>query len=136
MTQMIRRMLAHDADDGNMRPAGVMQIGEAVAQTRPEMKERTRRPLAHPRVSVCGAGDDSLEETEHTPHFRNLVQSRDDMYFRGARVGEASIDIPRHQRANQTLCAVDLLQSGILSLRLNLLGSSIHRSRRIRHCRR
>jgi hypothetical protein len=37
------------------------------------------------------------------------------MYFRRARVSEAGIDTPCHERTNQTLCAVDLLQSGILS---------------------
>jgi hypothetical protein len=108
-------MLAHDADDGNLRPAGVMQISEAVAQTRTEMKERTRWLLAHPGISVCGASHNSFEETEHAAHLRNLVQSCDDMYFRRARVSEAGIDTPCHERTNQTLCAVDLLQSGILS---------------------
>ena len=48
--------------------AGVVQVGDAVAETGAEVEQRGRRLVGHPRVAVGRAGDDALEQPEHRAH--------------------------------------------------------------------
>ena len=70
------------------------------------MQQGRRRPLAHPVVTVGGAGDDALEQAEHAAHPVHAIQRRDEMHFRRAGVGEAHIDPAANQGAHQAFRAV------------------------------
>jgi hypothetical protein len=66
-------VLTNNIDDWYLSPAGVVQVGEPIAQARPEMKKRTSRLLHHARVSIGGSGHNSFEKAEHAPHFGDSV---------------------------------------------------------------
>ena len=103
---MIGRVIADDVDQRGHRLVGVVQIGEAVAQPRPEMQQGRRRLVGHAPVAVGGAGDDALEQPEHTADTLDPVQGRDEMHLGGAGVGEADFDAAGHQGPRQTFSAV------------------------------
>ena len=89
---MVRRVLPDQVDDWHLRPACIVQIGEAIAQARSEMKQRARRFLNHARISIGGACDHALEETENATHFLNLIERGDDMDFRCTWIRKADLD--------------------------------------------
>ena len=99
-------MLADQIDDWRLRFARVVQIRRAVRKSRPEMQQRASWLSGHPRISVRGAGHHAFEQPEHATHFAHAVERRDNMHFRRAGVGEASVHSARHQRANQAFCTV------------------------------
>ncbi len=55
-------MVADDVDDGTPCPAGVVQVGQAVAQPGAEVEQGGRRPAGDPGVAVGRAGGHTLEE--------------------------------------------------------------------------
>jgi hypothetical protein len=66
-------MLANDVYHRHLGTMGVVKIGEAVGKTGAEMKETACGFPSHSCKSVCGAGDDTFEETEHATHFCHSV---------------------------------------------------------------
>jgi len=53
MAQMIGRMLANDVDDRHLRPAGIVQIGDPVAEAGAKMKEGACWFPGHARITIC-----------------------------------------------------------------------------------
>ena len=100
MTQMIRGVLADQIDDRNARPAGVVQIRQAVGQPWAEMQQSASWFLRHPRIAVGRSTDHSFEQAEYATHFRNAVECGHDVHFGGARICEAGVDAGGDQRAN------------------------------------
>ena len=90
---------------------GVVQVGDPVAEAGTEVQQRRRRPTAHARVPVGGAGDDPLEQSEHRAHPRLAVERGDEVHLRRARVREADVDVVVDERADQRLRAVHGLVS-------------------------
>ncbi len=78
---VVRGVVADDVDDRRVRLAGVVQVGEAVAQPRPEVEQRRRGAAGHAGVAVGGAGGDALEERQHAPHLGHVVEGGDEVHL-------------------------------------------------------
>src|SRR5579863_3644151 len=97
---MMSCVLADAVDDRHVRPARIVQIGEAIPEPGTEMKQSACRFLRHAGITVCSSGYNSFEQSQHAPHFSDSIKSSNDMDFRGARVCKAGVYLPGQQRAN------------------------------------
>ena len=79
--EMVRRVLADHVDDRYLRPAGVVQIRKAVAESGTEMQQRACRFLRHASISVGCASDHAFEQAQHAPHFWNPVKRGNNVDF-------------------------------------------------------
>ena len=104
---VVGRVVADDVDHRRAGLAGVVQVGQAVAEARPEVQQRGRRPVGHAGVAVGGAGDDALEQAQHGPHLGDGVEGGHEVHLGGARVGEAGVDTGIHQGADERLGTVE-----------------------------
>jgi hypothetical protein len=95
MPQMICGVLADEVNDRHVSPACIVQIREAVPETRAEMQECACGFFGHARIAVPGACDNAFEETEHAAYFRHSVKSGDKMNFRSARICEGGVNAAR-----------------------------------------
>jgi len=91
---------------GRARPPRVVEIGDAVAETGAEVEQRRGRPVGHPPVAIGRAGGDALEQREHRPHARLVVERGDEVHLGRARVREADVDPGVDQGADQGVRAV------------------------------
>ena len=91
LAQVVGGVVAHDVHDRRPGPAGVVQVGDPVAEARPQVQQRGRRATRHPAVAVGRPGDDSLEEPEDGPHLGHVVEGGDEMHLRRPRVHEADV---------------------------------------------
>ena len=98
---VVRGVLAHDVDDARAGLAGVVEVGQAVAEAGAQVQQRGRGPVGHAPVAVGRAGDHALEEAEHAADAVDLVEGGHEVHLRGARIGEAHVDSARHQRSRQ-----------------------------------
>ena len=96
---VVGRVVADDVDHRRVGAPGVVHVGEPVGESWPQMQKGRSRPVRHARVAVGRARRNALEQPEHAPHFPDLVERRDEVHLRGARVGEADV----HSRAGQRL---------------------------------
>jgi hypothetical protein len=99
-------MLPNETDDGNMSPAGIVQIRKAVGESRTQMQESACRLFGHARVTISGPGDYTFKKAEHAAHFRQMVEGRDEVDLRGPGVCEASFHSTGYEGSSQTLCAI------------------------------
>jgi hypothetical protein len=99
-------VVADDVDDRRAGLAGVVQVGEAVAQPRPEVQQRGGRAPRHAAVAVGRAGGDALEKREHAAHLGHGIECGDKVHLRSARVHEARVDAAIDERADQGLPTV------------------------------
>ena len=90
---VIGGVVANDVHDRRGGAAGIVQIGEPVGQTRPEVEEGRRWALGHAPVPVGHSGDDALEQGEHGPHPLDSIDRRDEMHLRRAGIGETHVDV-------------------------------------------
>ena len=102
-------MVTDDVHERRPGPAGVVEVGQPVAEARPEVQQRRRRSPGHAPVPVGRAGDDALEEAEDAPHGRHVVERGDEVHLRGPGVGEADVDLGVDQRREQGAGAVHAL---------------------------
>jgi hypothetical protein len=58
-----------------------VQICEAVGESWTEVEQRTRWFLRHASVSIRSAGDNTLEQPQHAPHFRDPIERSNDVDF-------------------------------------------------------
>ena len=89
---------ADDVHHRRIAAAGVVQVGDTVGQTRPNMQQGKRRLAGHAAVAVGGAGDHVLLQAQYGAHrvgFAHLVHQ---LHFRCARVGKAGIEPRLGQR--------------------------------------
>ena len=112
---MICGVLSDEVDNGDARPAGVVQIRKAVRETGAEMQKRACGFFSHARIAVSRSRDDTFEQTEHAPYCRHSLKRSDKMNFRSAGVGKAHFNPTRHQGANETFCTIHCLDNCILS---------------------
>ena len=94
-------MIADDIDDRRRGAAGVVQIGKAIGETRPEVEKRRGGPARDAAITVGGTGCDTLEQAQHRPQPLHGVEGRDHMHFGGAGIGETDVDAAIDQRLNQ-----------------------------------
>jgi hypothetical protein len=102
MGNVIGGVLADDVDDAGVGLLGVVQIGEPIGEARPQVQQGRSRLPQHAVVTVGCAGDDAFEQAQHTAHAWHLVEGRNEVHFRGARIGEADVHAPGKQGAHQT----------------------------------
>ena len=130
---VVRRVIAHDVEQGHPRPARVVEVCDPVAEARPQVQEGRRRRVRHACVSIRGPSRHTLEEREDRPHFRHRIQRGDEVDLRGTGVREAGIDACIDERSDQCLGAVGhqpwqgfhaSVKSGSLTAREPLEGRS------------
>jgi hypothetical protein len=74
-------VVADDVDDGCVGPTGVVEVGQAVAEARPEVQQRRGRFVGHAAVAVGGARDDAFEERKYAPHLGNVIECGDEVHL-------------------------------------------------------
>ena len=103
---VIGRVVADDIDDRRARAAGVVEIGQPIAEPGGEMEQRAGRRAGHARIAVGGAGHHALEQGQHAADALDAVERRHEVHFRGAGIGEADSDAACDQRARQAFGSV------------------------------
>ena len=78
-----------------------MEVGQTVAQSRPQVQQRRRGSPGYPGVAVRGSGGHTFEEREDPLHLGHVVQGGDEVHLGGSRVGEADIDTRAHQSGQE-----------------------------------
>ena len=81
---VIRRVLAHDVDDGGTGLLRIVEVGEAVAETGAQVQQRRRGILGHAPIPVRRARHHALEQAEHAADAVHLVQRGHEMHLRRA----------------------------------------------------
>ena len=106
VTGVVGGVVAHDVDERRAGPPCIVQVGQPVAEARPEMQQGRRRPAGDPPVAVGGTGDDALEEAEDAAHGRHVVQRGHEVHLGGPRVGEADVNAGIDERRKECSGAV------------------------------
>lgn len=99
-------MVAHDVDHRRAAAAGVVEVGQPVAEARPEVQERGGRLAGHAGVAVRRRGHDPFEQAEDAAHLGHGVEGGDEVHLRRARIGETHIDAGVDESTDEGLCAV------------------------------
>ena len=80
---------ADNIDDGSIGPASVVQHGDAIGEPAAHMQEGEGWRARHASVSVRGAGDDVLLQTQHGTHLVRHPDFIDQLHLGRAGIGEA-----------------------------------------------
>ncbi len=131
-----RRVIADHVHHGCVRTPGVVEIGEAVRQPRPQMQERHRGAPGHAAEPVGGARTDALEEAEHRTNAADGIQRRDERHLRRARVREADVDAGVAGGGQNRLGAVHRPPSSAALAMISRASAVSARRRRPKTCRR
>ena len=91
-------MVPNDGHNSGARTAGIVQIGDAIAKTRPEVQQSQRRLAGHTRIAIRRAGANALEQGKHGADFRHISKRIDERQFSCAGVCEADARAPSVQR--------------------------------------
>jgi len=94
-------MRPDDAHHRGVRAAGVVQVGQAVAQAGAEVQQHGGRAPRDARVPIGRAGRDPLEQPEHAAHARHRVQRVHEVHLRGAGIHEAHVNARADQAGDQ-----------------------------------
>src|SRR5215208_3561463 len=95
------------------------------------MQKGRSRPVRHAPIAVGRARRNALEEPEHAPHIPDLVERRDEVHLRCARVSEADLHPRSGQGLDQAFCSVHLFVPPLCSLRFG--ATRIRGIRKLRH---
>jgi hypothetical protein len=85
-------MLPDDIDKRRMGAPGIVEIGDAVAETRTKMEQGHGRLSLHPAESVSRAGADTLEQPENGLDARYPIEGDNDRQLGCAGVGKTYLD--------------------------------------------
>jgi hypothetical protein len=83
------------------RTAGVVQIGEAIGQPRPQMEKRRGGLPRDAAITVGRTDRDTFKQAKHRPQPLYAVEGCNQMHFRGAGIGETGIDAAIDQGLKQ-----------------------------------
>jgi hypothetical protein len=92
--------------------AGIVEVGQAVGETRTQMEQRRCRSFGHPCVTVRRSRHHAFEQAQHRAHAGDTIQGADEVHLGRPRIGEADIHSARHQRPQQRFGAVHVLARG------------------------
>jgi|SRR5215470_12065169 hypothetical protein len=70
------------------------------------MEQRRRGLVGHPRVTICRAGNHTLEQTENAPHALHPIKSGDKMHFGSPGIGEAHFNATSNKGPYETFSSV------------------------------
>jgi hypothetical protein len=101
-----RGVVADDVDHRHLALAGVVQVGQAIAQAAAQVQQGRGGLVGHARIAVGRAGGHAFEQGQHRAHARLVVQRGDEVHLAGAGVGEADLDAGIGQGLHQGLCAL------------------------------
>jgi hypothetical protein len=90
-------MLPNEIDDRDLCARSVVQIGDAVAESRAEVKKRARWFASHARIAIGRTGDHTLKQTQNTAYFRDSIEGRDEVNLRSAGICEARFNPTCHE---------------------------------------
>jgi hypothetical protein len=99
-------VVADDVDHRRVALAGVVQVGQAVAEAGAEVQQGGGRLVGHAGVAVGGAGGHALEQGEHAAHLAHVVERGHEVHLGGAGVHEADVDAGVDERADEGVGAV------------------------------
>ena len=109
--RVVGRVVADDVDDRHLRPPGVVEVGQPIAETGPEVQQGGRGPIGHPRITVRRPGGHPLEQRQHAAHLRDRVERSHEMHLRGPGIREARGDAGVDECADECLGAVGHVRS-------------------------
>ena len=101
-----RGVVTHDDEHRHDGPACVVQVGQPVAQSWPQVQQHRGRITGQAGEPVGGAGGHTLEQGEHAAHRGHRVEGGDEVHLRGTGVGEADPHTVVDQGGDQCLGAV------------------------------
>ncbi len=109
-------MIAHDIDDALPRLAGIVQEGNRIGETGPQMQQGGRGLSCHAGIAIGRACRYALEQAQHAAYPGLAVQRHHEMHFGRAGIAEADFDTAIGQGMDQGLCAVHAVnkQAGTL----------------------
>jgi hypothetical protein len=87
-------------------PPRVVQVGQAIGQTRTQMQQRGGGLSCHATVAVGCASDHAFEQAKDGAHAIHRIERRHEMHLRRARIAKTHLHATRHQRAQQTFRTV------------------------------
>ncbi len=99
-------MVPHDVEYRAPGTTGVVQIGQAVPEPRPQMEQGRRRSAGHAGVPVGRPGGHALEKSEDTPHVDHFIEGGDEVHLGCSGVHEAGVDPAHYQCSDEGLGAV------------------------------
>ena len=103
---VITRLVTDHIDDRRACTAGIVQISEAVGETRRAVQQRARGLFRHAAVAVGRAGRYAFEQAQDAVHARHAIECGNKMHLARSGIGEACSDVRREQRADEGFSAV------------------------------
>ncbi len=113
---------AHYIDYRAVAAPGVVQVGDAVGETRSDMKQGKSRLVRHSGIAVGGACYHILLQAEYRAYRVRFTHLIHQLHLRGAWVGEAGIQTRIGQSLEKCLCSIHNC-SPIMFLLMNLSRS-------------
>ncbi len=89
---MVGRLIADDVHHRSCGTPGVVQIGQAIGQAGPTMKQRRGGLPGHAGVAIGGTGHDTFEQAEHATQAGDAVECGDEVHLRRTGIREARGD--------------------------------------------
>jgi hypothetical protein len=79
-------VITDHVDEGNVGTPSVVQIGEAISEAGPEVKQGDSRFAGNAGVAISGTGDHTFEKSQHATHAGLRVQCGNEVHFAGTGV--------------------------------------------------
>jgi hypothetical protein len=115
-----RGVLADYVHHRHVCPARIVQVRQAVSETRAEMQKSTRRFFSHACVAIRRSRNYSLKEANNTVNFRHVIECGHEMNLGSAGIRETRINTSGCQGANQTFRTIHLLRRNFLPPRTEI----------------
>ena len=103
---VIGGVVADNVHHRHLAFAGVVQVGQAIAQAAAQVQQRSCRLVGHAGVAVGGTGGYAFKQGQHGAHFGFAVQRGHKVHLAGAGVGKADFNAGIDQSFHQGLGAV------------------------------
>jgi hypothetical protein len=106
MLQMVASVVANDVDKGGLGTAGIMQVGNAIAQARAKMQQGSGGATCHASITISRARANALKQAENGPHLWHVVYGGHKVHFGCAGVGKTDVDTPVSEGLDEGLGSV------------------------------
>ena len=87
-------VVAHDIDDGLMRLTSIVQKGNRIGKTRPQMQQSGGRLAHHAGIAIGSARHHAFGQTENATHARLAIQRGDKELWAGRLFGKGVTATP------------------------------------------
>src|SRR4029077_706002 len=113
---MMGRVITDYIDDRRRRAARVVEIGEPVCQSWPQVQQRRGWLLRPAAVAIGHPGHRAFKKAEHGPHALDPVEGRYKMHFRRAGIAETHLNARSDKRTQKAFRAVHVSSSVLQSV--------------------